>query len=133
MDDADLAIGDAAAGHRRFMEWWLLGVSCCYGDCLVSPLDTRYGLLQRMLIERAARSGAPKLALSLPSGHSIVAPLVTEDEFTIVVLDPSGVRLERPGARCSLMLKPHVVYFDQLAKYTTMTCINVYAYLLTLK
>ena len=35
---------------------------------------------------------ARKLRCALPSGETVVAPLASEDEFTIVVLDPSGAR-----------------------------------------
>ncbi len=128
VDDADLAIGDAAAGHRYFNG--VGGCSACHaatGD--LSGIASRYeglALLQRMLYPSGRPAPAPpKVTLSLPSGHSIVAPLVTEDEFTIVVLDPSGVR--RSYERSSVQFRienPMSAHFDQLAKYTTMTCIT---------
>jgi cytochrome c oxidase cbb3-type subunit 3 len=77
----------------------------------------------------------PKVTLSLPPfGQTIVAPLAREDEFTIVVLDPFGVR--QSYEKSSLKFKidnPMSAHFDQLAKYTDDDMHNVYAYLVTLQ
>jgi cytochrome c oxidase cbb3-type subunit III len=137
VDDADLATGDAAAGHHYFNG--LGGCSACHsatGD--LSGIASRYeglALLQRMLYPSGRPAPArPRVTLSVPSGHTIVAPLVSEDEFTIVVLDPSGAR--QSYERSSVQFKienPMSAHFDQLAKYTDDDMHNVYAYLLTLK
>ena len=85
VDAADLATGDAAAGRRYFNGAG--GCSGCHsptGD--LAGIATRYQgltLLQRMLYPSGpARSGAPKVTLTLASGQTVAAPLAGEDEFT---------------------------------------------------
>jgi cytochrome c oxidase cbb3-type subunit 3 len=137
VDDADLATGDATAGRRYFNGAG--GCSACHstqGD--LAGIASRYqglALLQRMLYPSGKPAPArPKVTLSLPSGETIVAPLASEDEFTIVVLDSSGAR--QSYEKSSLKFKidnPMSAHFDQLAKYTDHDMHNVYAYLVTLK
>ena len=137
VDDADLATGDAAAGRRYFNGGG--GCSACHsatGD--LAGIASRYkglGLLQRMLYPSGKPAPArPKVTLSLPSGQTIVAPLAGEDEFTIVVLDPSGARQSYEKSSVQFKIEnPMSAHFDQLAKYTDDDMHNVYAYLLTLK
>jgi cytochrome c oxidase cbb3-type subunit 3 len=70
----------------------------------------------------------------LPSGQTIVAPLASEDEFTIVVLDSSGARQRYEKSAVKFKIEnPMSAHFDQLAKYTDDDMHNVYAYLDTLK
>jgi cytochrome c oxidase cbb3-type subunit III len=137
VDDADLATGDAAAGRRYFNTAG--GCSACHsatGD--LAGIASRYeglALLQRMLYPSGRPAPArPKVTLSLPSGQTIVAPLASEDEFTIVVLDPSGAhqRYEKSSLKFKIE-NPMSAHFDQLAKYTDDDMHNVYAYLVTLK
>lgn len=137
VDAADLATGDAAAGRRYFSGAG--GCSACHsatGD--LAGIASRYqglALLQRMLYP----GGRPALAraqatLWLPSGQTIVAPLASQDEFTIVVLGPSGARqsYEKSSVRFKIE-SPISAHFDQLAKYSDDDMHNVYAYLLTMK
>ena len=64
----------------------------------------------------------------------ILAPLASEDEFTIVVLDPSGARQSYEKSSLKFKIENTMsAHFDQLAKYTDDDMHNVYAYLLTLK
>jgi cytochrome c oxidase cbb3-type subunit III len=137
VDAADLATGDAAAGRRYFNG--VGGCSACHsatGD--LSGIASRYeglALLQRMLNPGGGPAPArPKVTLSVPSGHTIVAPLASEDEFTIVVLDPSGARHSYEKSSVQFKIENAMsAHFDQLAKYTDDDMHNVYAYLLTLK
>ena len=72
--------------------------------------------------------------MTLTSGKNISGRLASEDEFTIVVLDPSGAR--KTFEKSSVKFKiddPMSAHFDQLGKYTDNDMHNVYAYLDTLK
>jgi cytochrome c oxidase cbb3-type subunit 3 len=137
VDATDLAIGDAAAGRRYFTGAG--GCSGCHsatGD--LAGVAARYqglALLQRMLYPTGRPAPArPKVTLSLPSGQTIVAPLASEDEFTIVVFDPSGAhqRYEKSSLKFKID-DPMSAHFEQLGKYTDDDMHNVYAYLVTLK
>jgi cytochrome c oxidase cbb3-type subunit 3 len=137
VDAADLATGDAAAGRRYFNGAG--GCSPCHsatGD--LAGIASRYqglDLLQRMLYPSGRPAPArPKVTLSLPSGQTVVAALASEDEFTIVVLDPSGARQNYEKSLVKFKIEnPMSAHFDQLAKYTDDDMHNVYAYLVTLK
>ncbi len=79
------------------MRDWL----CCNGCC----------------IPAGARSGASESYLWLPSGQTIVAPLASEDEFTIVVLDPSGARQNYEKSSVKFKIEnPMSAHFDQLGE-----------------
>ena len=70
----------------------------------------------------------------LPSGQTVVAPVVAEDEFSVTVLDPLGAR--QTYQRSAVKVKvddPLSAHFDQLGKYTDADMHNVYAYLESLK
>jgi cytochrome c oxidase cbb3-type subunit 3 len=135
VDAADLATGDAAAGLRYFNAAG--GCSACHspsGD--LAGVASRYrglALLQRMLYPSGRPAPArPKVTLWLPSGETVVAPLASEDEFTIAILDPSGVRQSYKKTSVKFQIEnPMAAHFDQLAKYTDDDMHNVYAYLLT--
>jgi cytochrome c oxidase cbb3-type subunit III len=137
VDAADLATGDAAAGRRYFNGAG--GCSACHsatGD--LAGITSRYqglALLQRMLYPSGRPAPAhPKVTLRLASGQTIVAPLAGEDEFTIVVIDPSGARQKYEKSSVTFKIEnPMSAHFDQLAKYTDDDMHNVYAYLLTFK
>jgi cytochrome c oxidase cbb3-type subunit 3 len=137
VDAADLATGDAAAGLRYFNAAG--GCSACHspsGD--LAGIASRYrglALLQRMLYPNGRPAPArPKVTLWLPSGETVVAPLASEDEFTIAILDPSGVRQSYKKSSVKFQIEnPVFAHFDQLAKYTDEDMHNVYAYLLTCK
>jgi cytochrome c oxidase cbb3-type subunit 3 len=135
VDAADLATGDAAAGLRYFNAAG--GCSSCHspsGD--LAGIASRYrglALLQRMLYPSGRPAPArPKVTIWLPSGETVVAPLASEDEFTIAILDPSGVRQSYKKSSVKFQIENAMsAHFDQLAKYTDDDMHNVYAYLLT--
>lgn len=138
VDAADLATGDATAGRRYFDGAG--GCSGCHsvtGD--LAGIATRYqglALLQRMLYPTAGKPdpARPKVTVTLNSGESISGRLASEDEFTIVVLDPAGARKTfEKGAVKFKIDDPMSAHFDQLGKYTDNDMHNVYAYLDTLK
>jgi cytochrome c oxidase cbb3-type subunit 3 len=137
VEPADLATGTAEAGRSYFNGAGKC--SSCHsptGD--LAGVASRYqglALLQRMLYPSGRPAPArPKVTVSLPSGETVVAPLASEDEFTIVVLDPSGAR--RTWQKNAVKFKidePLAAHFEQLGKYTDNDMHNVYAYLETLK
>jgi cytochrome c oxidase cbb3-type subunit 3 len=138
VDATDLATGDAAAGRRYFDGAG--GCSGCHsatGD--LAGIATRYqglALLQRMLYPTAGKPepARPKVTVTFDSGKSISGRLASEDEFTIVVLDPAGARKTfEKGAVKFKIDDPMSAHFDQLGKYTDNDMHNVYAYLDTLK
>jgi cytochrome c oxidase cbb3-type subunit 3 len=138
VDAADLATGDATAGRRYFN-----GAGGCSGCHSVTSdlagIATRYKgleLLQRMLYPTAGRPAParPKVTVMIASGENISGRLASEDEFTIVVLDPAGARKTfEKGAVKFKIDDPMSAHFDQLGKYTDHDMHNVYAYLDTLK
>jgi cytochrome c oxidase cbb3-type subunit 3 len=138
VDAADLAVGDAAAGRTYFNAAG--GCSGCHsptGD--LAGVATRFqglALLQRMLYPTAGRPAParPKVTVSLPSGQTAAGQLATEDEFTIVILDPSGARQTYQKSAVKFKIDdPMSAHFDQLGKYTDDEMHNVFAYLDTLK
>ena len=135
VDAADLATGDIAAGRRYFN-----GAGRCAGchspTADLAGIATRYrglALLQRMLYP-GRRQTPPKVTLSLSSGQTVTAPLASEDEFTLVILEPSGSRLTYEKSAVTYKIDdPMSAHFDQLGKYTDVDMHNVFAYLDTLK
>ncbi|HEX4137070.1 MAG TPA: c-type cytochrome [Bryobacteraceae bacterium] len=137
VDPADLDTGNAADGRAYFNGPG--GCSKCHsatGD--LAGLASRYHgliLLERMLYPSGQPAPAlPKATLTLPSGQTIVAPIAAEDEFSVIVLDPTGTR--RTFSKSSVKVKsddPMDAHFAQLGKYTDADMHNVYAYLATLK
>ena len=138
VDAADLATGDPAAGRRYFNGAG--GCSRCHsvtGD--LAGIAARYKgltLLQRMLYPTAGKPAParPKVTVTLASGKNITGRLASEDEFTVVVLDPSGARqtFEKDAVKFTID-DPMSAHFDQLGKYTDTDMHNVFAYLDTLK
>jgi len=137
VDAVDLASGDATAGRRYFNGTG--GCSGCHsatGD--LAGVASRYeglALLQRMLYPGSGLAPArPKVTLSLPTGQTLVAPLASEDEFTIVALDPAGARQTYEKNAVKFRIDNSLsAHFDQLGKYTDDDMHNVFAYLDTLK
>ena len=137
VDAADLATGDAGAGRRYFSGAG--GCSGCHsatGD--LAGIASRYrglALLQRMLYPGGGPAPArPKVTLSLASGQTVAAPLASEDEFTIVILDSAGARQTYEKSTVKFKIDdPLSAHFDQLGKYTDDDMHNVFAYLDTLK
>jgi cytochrome c oxidase cbb3-type subunit III len=138
VDAADLATGNAAAGRRYFDGAG--GCSGCHsaaGD--LAGIATRYQglmLLQRMLYPTAGRPAParPKVAVTLASGETIAGALASQDEFTIVVVNPAGARQTYEKSAVKFKIDdPMSAHFDQLGKYTDNDMHNVFAYLDTLK
>ncbi len=72
--------------------------------------------------------------MSLASGQTVVAPLASEDEFTIVVLDPAGARQTYKKTDVKFKIDdPMSAHFDLLGKYTDDDMHNVFAYVDTMK
>jgi cytochrome c oxidase cbb3-type subunit 3 len=137
VDAADLATGNADAGRLYFNGAG--GCSGCHsptGD--LAAVATRYqglALLQRMLYPSGRPAPArPKVTVTLASGQTVAAPLASEDEFTIVILDPAGARQTYEKSLVKFKIEdPMSAHFDQLAKYTDADMHNIFAYLDTLK
>jgi cytochrome c oxidase cbb3-type subunit 3 len=137
VEPADLRTGNAADGRAYFNGEG--GCSKCHspaGD--LAGIATRYRgllLLQRMLYPSGRPAPAPPRAtFTLKSGQTVVAPLVAEDEFSVTVLDPVGVRQTYPREDVNVKIDdPMSAHFTQLGKYTDAAMHNVYAYLETLK
>jgi len=137
VDPSDLATGNAATGRDYFN-----GQGKCFtchsatGD--LAGIGKRYeglALLRRMLYPTGAPgSSAARATFLLPSGQTVSAPAVAEDDFSVTVLDPLGAR--QTYQRSAVKVKvddPLSAHFDQLGKYTDADIHNVYAYLETLK
>ena len=138
VDTADLATGDATAGRLYFNGAG--GCSGCHsvtGD--LARIATRYQgltLLQRMLYPTAGKPAParPKVTVTLITGKKISGRLASEDEFTIVVLDPAGARKTFEKLAVEFKIDdPMSAHFDQLGKYTDQEMHDVFAYLDTLK
>jgi cytochrome c oxidase cbb3-type subunit 3 len=137
VDATDLATGKADAGRRYFNRKG--SCSGCHSVTRdLAGIASRYQgllLLQRMLYPNGQPAPAPpKVSFTLPEGHTVIAPLVGQDEFTITVLDPMGAR--QKYARSAVKFKiddPMSAHFDQLGKYTDKDMHDVFAYLETLK
>jgi cytochrome c oxidase cbb3-type subunit 3 len=138
VDTADLTTGDAPAGRLYFN-----GAGGCSGCHSVTSdfagIATRYQgltLLQRMLYPTVGKPAParPKVTVTLASGKNISGRLASEDEFTIVVLDPAGAK--KTFEKLAVKFKiddPMSAHFNQLGKYTDQDMHNVFAYLDTLK
>jgi len=72
--------------------------------------------------------------VTLTTGKKISGRLASEDEFTIVVLDPAGARKTFEKLAVEFKIDdPMSAHFDQLGKYTDQDMHDVFAYLGTLK
>jgi cytochrome c oxidase cbb3-type subunit 3 len=136
VDVADLATGNAEAGRRYFN-----GAGRCSGCHSptgdLAGITTRYQgltLLQRMLYPSGRPAPArPTATITLSSGQTVTGPLAVEDEFTIVVLDPSGSRQTYDKSSVKFKIDdPMSAHFEQLGKYTDEDMHNVFAYLASL-
>lgn len=137
VDPGDLATGDVEAGRKYFNGAG--GCSGCHspaGD--LAGIASRYKglvLLRRMLYPSGRPAPKPAtVTLTLASGETIKAPLASEDEFSIAILDPQGKRqtYEKTSVKYKID-NPLAAHFDQLGKYTDADMHNVYTYLDTLK
>jgi cytochrome c oxidase cbb3-type subunit 3 len=138
VDVADLQTGNAEEGRKYFN-----GAGKCAtchsatGD--LAGLGNRFqglALLQRMLNPRSGRPApAPaKVLVTLPSGEKIAGSLVSRDEFSITMADPSGARRSWQVGEAEFTVDdPLSAHYEQLGKYTDADMHNVFAYLQTLR
>jgi cytochrome c oxidase cbb3-type subunit 3 len=136
VDVSDLQTGDASAGQKYFAA----NCSRCHsptGD--LAGIANRFQglpLLRRMLYPTGGQPAPTpaKATVTLASGEVVAGPVVTRDEFVIVITDPAGMRrsFEMKDVKVSLD-DPLSAHFDQLGKYTDMDMHNVFAYLQTLR
>jgi cytochrome c oxidase cbb3-type subunit 3 len=136
VEPSDLATGDAAVG-RKYFEGAGKCASCHSPTGDLAGIATKYqglNLLRRMLSPAGQGPAAPTATFTLPSGQTIVAPAVADDDFSVTVLDPLGARQTYPRSAVKVKIDdPLAAHFDQLGKYTDADVHNVYAYLETLK
>jgi cytochrome c oxidase cbb3-type subunit 3 len=137
VEAADLATGNADAGRSYFNgAGGCAGCHSATGD--LKGVATRYQglvLLQRMLYPSGRPAPArPKATVTLASGQNIAGALASEDEFTIVILDPAGARQTYQKTDVKFKIDdPMSAHFDLLGKYTDADMHNVFAYLDTMK
>lgn len=137
VEPADLATGSAVAGRDYFNgEGKCSTCHSATGD--LAGIGKRFqglNLLRRMLYPTGGPgSTQAKATFLLPSGQTVVAPVVSEDEFSVTVLDPTGAR--QTYQRSAVKVKvddPLNAHFDRLGKYTDADMHSVYAYLESLK
>jgi len=138
VEPADLATGNAAAGREYFNGTGKCS-SCHSATGDLAGIGKRLqglNLLRRMLYPSGGpgRPIAAKATFVLPSGQTVVAPVATEDEFSVTVLDPTGARQTYQRSAVKVRVEdPLSAHFDQLGKYTDADMHNVYAYLESLK
>jgi len=137
VEPADLATGNADAGRAYFNgAGGCAGCHSATGD--LAHVASKYQglvLLQRMLYPSGRPAPArPRATITLASGDIVSAPLASEDEFTIVILDPAGQRQTYKKTDVKFKIDdPMSAHFDLLGKYTDADMHNVFAYLDTMK
>ena len=138
VDVSDIDSGNVEAGKKYFNGAG--NCSNCHsatGD--LAGIGSRFRglpLLQRMLNPSGSRPApAPaKVIVTLTSGETISGSLVSRDEFTVALKDPSGASRTWPVDEVKINIDDPVrAHFDQLGKYTDEDMHNVYAYLQTLR
>ena len=137
VEEMDLTAGNAEGGRRYFEEaGGCAGCHSATGD--LKGVAAKYQglvLLQRMLYPSGRPAPKrPQVTVSLASGQTVVAPLASEDEFTVVILDAAGARQTYQKADVKFKIDdPMSAHFDLLGKYTDDDMHNVFAYLDTMK
>jgi cytochrome c oxidase cbb3-type subunit 3 len=133
VDVSDLQTGNVEAGKKYFNGTG--GCSTCHsptGD--LAGLNSRYQglqLEQQMLFPRNAKS---KVAVTLASGQTVAGVLAYRDEFTIGLIDASGIyRSWRTSDVQFKVDSPVDAHVEQFPKYTDEDVHNLMAYLQTLK
>jgi cytochrome c oxidase cbb3-type subunit III len=137
VDPGDLATGNAQAGQSYFNGAGRC--SACHsptGD--LAGIASRYQglvLLRRMLYPTGQPAPKPpKVTLTLASGETVTAPVASQDEFSISVLDPQGKRQTYDKTSVKFKIDdPLSAHFEQLGKYTDADMHDVFTYLDTLK
>lgn len=133
VDAADLQTGSVEAGREYFNGAG--GCAKCHsptGD--LAGVASRYRgleLEEQMLYPRDAKS---KITVKLPSGQSIEGTLAYQDEFTVGLIDSTGVyrswRVRDVQYKIDAPAEAHVELFS---KYTDADVHNLMAYLQTLR
>jgi len=138
VEPSDLATGNAAAG-REYFNGAGKCVSCHSPTADLAGIGKKYqglNLIRRMLYPSGQGPAAPAArgTFTLPSGQTVIAPVVGEDDFSVTVLDPLGARqnYQRSAVKVTVA-DPLSAHFDLLGKYTDAEMHNVYAYLESLK
>ena len=137
VEPSDLATGNASTGRAYFNGQGKC--STCHsatGD--MEGIGKRLqglALLRRMLYPAGGPGTAmARATFTLPSGQTVVTPVMTEDEFSVTVLDPAGVRQTYQRTAVKVKVEDSLAaHFDQLGKYTDADMHHVYAYLESLK
>jgi len=143
VDVADLQTGDLEAGKRYFNGAG--GCAKCHsltnGD--FAKVGSRYeglALLHRLLYPGSGGRGSgppparPTATVTTRGGQSVTGKLMSLDEFTIVLTDPSGWSRSWPVKQVRIKVDdPLQAHVDQLIKYTDKDMHDVFAYLQTLK
>ena len=138
VEPSDLATGNVADG-RAYFQGAGKCASCHSPTGDLAGVGKKYqglNLLRRILYPAgqgpAAAGGTA--TFTLPSDQTIVAPAVSEDDFSVTVLDPLGARQTYQRSAVKVEVEdPLAAHFEQLGKYTDADMHNVYAYLETLK
>ena len=143
VDAADLATGNTSAGRDYFNgEGKCSSCHSATGDLAgIGKRLQGLNLLRRILYPAGGgRPGAGqspskmRATFLLPSGQTVVAPVVAEDDFTVTVLDPLGARQTYQKTAVKVKIDdPLSAHFDRLEKYTDADIHNIYAYLESLK
>ena len=138
VEPSDLATGNAAAG-REYFNGAGKCASCHSPTGDLAGIGKKYqglNLIRRMLYPSRQGPAAPtaRATFTLPSGDTIIAPVVAEDDFSVTVLDPLGARQTYQRSAVKVTVDdPLTAHFDQLGKYTDAEIHNVYAYLESMK
>ena len=137
VDPVDLATGKASVGRSYFN-----GVGKCStchsatGD--LAGIGKRFeglALLRRMLYPGGGPgSSSLRATFTLKSGQKVEAPVASDDEFSVTVLDPLGARQVYQKNGLNVKVEDTLsAHFDQLGKYTDADMHHVYAYIESLK
>jgi cytochrome c oxidase cbb3-type subunit 3 len=135
VDVADLTTGNVEAGRQYFNGAG--NCSKCHsatGD-LAGIAGRLQGLplLQRMLYP-SGRGASSKVNVTTATGETLTGPLVSRDEFSIVMTDAAGMRRTfSPNEIKFTIDSPLEAHFDALGKYSDADMHNVHAYLSTLR
>jgi len=140
VEPADLATGNADAGRAYFNGQGKCS-SCHSATGDLAGIGKRLqglNLIRRLLYPSggfgAAATPSAKATFTLASGQTVVAPVATEDDFSVTVLDPVGARQTYQKSAVKVKVEdPLNAHFEQLGKYTDADIHNVYAYLESLK
>jgi len=140
VDPADLMTGNAEAGRAYFNGTGKCG-SCHSATGDLAGIGSRQqGLnLMRMMLYPGGPPGSPgankaKATIRLKSGETVVAPLATEDDFSVTIVDPTGKRQTYQKSEVKVTVEdPLAAHFEQMGRYTDADMHNVYAYLESLK